>query len=190
MSEHPSVTDWITAAATGATAIAATIAGFIAWLAFRHDLRNQLPIIEADFQYEAPYWALKLIIRNRLPETIVVTSATIRRPKGSLISTAVWSSMGGIEIKQPTSNRIEIDFDIAPFGSTRVEIPGARMYADAQRVDLYLLVPVKWTSITIVVVDLRISSKSLTLRDKRMVIKRFISAPPAIKIAPSANIPS
>jgi hypothetical protein len=188
MSEHPSVTDWITAAATGATAIAATIAGFIAWLAFRHDLRNQLPIIEADFTYEAPYWALNLIVRNRLPETIVVTSAKIRRPKGSLISTAIWSSTGGVEIKQPTSNRIEIDFDIAPFGATRVDIPGARMYADAQRIDLYLFVPVKWMSGTIVV-DLRISSKSLTLRDRRMVIKRFVAPPAAIKKAASANIP-
>ncbi len=189
MSEHPSVTDWITAAATGATAIAATIAGFIAWLAFRRDSKNLLPIIEADFQYEAPYWALNLVIRNRLPETIVVTSAKIKRPKGSLISKAVWSLTGGIEIKQPTLNRIDIDFEIAPFGATRVEIPGARMYADAQHIDLYLLAPVKWTS-GIIVVDLRISSKSLTLRDKRMVIKRFITPPAAIKTAASANIPS
>jgi len=53
MTEHPSVTDWITAAATGTTAIAATIAGFVAWLAFRRDSRNQLPIIEAEFGFDS-----------------------------------------------------------------------------------------------------------------------------------------
>jgi hypothetical protein len=189
MIEHPSVTDWITAAATGTTAIAATIAGFVAWLAFRRDSRNQLPIIEADFGFEWPYRVLNLIIRNRLPETIVVTSAIIRRPKGSLISKPEWSSKGGIEIKQPTSNRVDLDFDVAPFGAATVGIPGAPMYADAQRCDLYLLLPIDWTS-GIVVIDLRISSRALTLRNKRMVIKRFTTAPPARKTAASANIPS
>jgi hypothetical protein len=57
MSEHPSVADWITATATAITAIGATIGGFVAWLAFRRDSRNQLPIIEADFQFEEPYWS-------------------------------------------------------------------------------------------------------------------------------------
>jgi hypothetical protein len=183
MTEHPSVTDWITAAATGTTAIAATIAGFIAWLAFRRDSRNQLPIIEADFGFEWSYRVLNLIIRNRLPETIVVTS------EGSLISKPEWSSKGGIEIKQPTSNRVELDFDVAPFGAATVGIPGAPMYADAQRCDLYLLFPTKWTS-GIVVIDLRISSKALTLGNKRMVVKRFTSAPPARKTVANANIPS
>ena len=99
MSEHPSVTDWITAAATGTTTIAATIAGLVAWLAFRRDSRNQLPIIEADFGFEWPYRVVNLIIRNRLPETIMVTSAIVRQPKGSQISKPEWSSKGGIEIK-------------------------------------------------------------------------------------------
>ena len=156
---------------------------------FSTRFEDQLPIIEADFGFEWPYRVLNLIIRNRLPETIVVTSAKIKRPKGSLISKPEWSSKGGIEIKQPTSNRIDLDFDVAPFGAATVGMPGAPMYADTQRCDLYLLFPTEWTS-GIVAIDLSISSRALTLRDKRMVIKRFTTAPPARKIATSANIPS
>jgi hypothetical protein len=141
------------------------------------------------YKPEPTYRVLTLIIRNRLPETIVVTSAKIKRPKGSLISKPEWSSKGGIEIKQPTSHRIDLDCDVAPFGAATVGMPGAPMYADTQRCDLYLLFPTEWTS-GIVAIDLSISSRALTLRDKRMVIKRFTTAPPARKIAASANIPS
>src|SRR5580700_8594103 len=102
MTEHPSVTDWITAAATGATAIATTIAGFIAWLAFRRDSRNQLPIIEADFGFEWPYRVLNLIIRNRLPETIVVTSdLPLLLPK-RMVDTLIGRQLGLKRTRQQT----------------------------------------------------------------------------------------
>jgi hypothetical protein len=51
MADPASLPDWITATATAATALAASIAGLIAWLAFRRDVRASLPIIEADFAW-------------------------------------------------------------------------------------------------------------------------------------------
>jgi hypothetical protein len=184
MAEHPSITDWITAAATTATAFAAAIAGFIAWLAFQRDLKNQLPIIEPSFLFEEPYWVLNLIICNRTPETIVITSTRIRQPKKSLIARPMLTA-DGIEIK-PTSNRINLNFEIGRFRV--VAIPGEPTF-NANNLDLYLVLPSGWESGTLIV-DLRISSKALTLRDKRMVIKRFISAPTTIKTAPISNIPA
>jgi hypothetical protein len=97
-------------------------------------------------------------------------------------------SAEGIEIN-PISNRIGLNFEIAPLRAAIAVTHGQPIYADSKNLELYLLPTYGWES-GIIVIVLRISSKALTIRDKRMVIKRFTTPPPAIKIAAIANIPS
>jgi hypothetical protein len=178
MADHPSIADWITATSTALTAIAAGVAGFIAWLAFRRDTLNRLPIIETDIEFESQYRVLNLTITNRLPETIVVTSAIVRKPKGSLISAAFrFGQHGYVEVMPPNSNEANLKVEVEAAGSSIQAIPGMGVVGDVKKLPLYILPPKGWMSGDLVV-DLSISSKARTLRDKRIVIRRFTAAPP------------
>jgi hypothetical protein len=183
MYDGPSITDWITAAATGATA---AIAGYIAWLGLHRDSVARLPVVEAELSNDGGQCTLRLIVRNRLPEAIVVTSARIRRPKSALISRVSTSSYGEGEVEPPTSDRVDLNVEIAAAGTERVDNQGGPCEADVKPLTLYLFPPVGWVGGS-AVIDLRISSRALTLRDKRIAIRRFMPAHAAMKTAARAS---
>jgi hypothetical protein len=90
-----------------------------------------------------------------------------------------YGGSGGIVVKGKSS-MVELNREISPLGTTSGLFypfdPTVRR-ADVSSIDLYLSPPDKWDGGT-VKVDLRISSKSLTIRDKRITIKRRISPRP------------
>jgi hypothetical protein len=179
----PSWTDWITAGATAATALAAIIGGFIAWCGLRRDLNSQLPIVEADFRWMEPaygeYLALTLVIRNQLYERLVLESARVKRPRHMLISkdtqTGKDGGFGGIV--KGTLSTVEINRPIAPIGTETDMFRGMPQRMDVSHVELYLSPPDNWDGGR-VIIHLRIASKSLATRPRRVVIKRKIDPRP------------
>jgi len=178
----PSITDWLTTIATGVTAFAAGLGGLFAWRAYRRDTRHQLPIVELEFRDSSGNKLLRLLIRNRLPETIDVGTISIRAPRGATLHR---------DISEKPSQTLSLDQDVGPYGSTVDPIysPPDRglISADTKRIDLYVNFPLGWKSGN-VAIDLLISSRALTLRDKRIVIKRFTTAPKAMKPEPTTQI--
>lgn len=177
------LTDWITAVATAATALAAGIAGFIAWLAYRRDQRLSLPTVEAVLRWvrdqDDDFILLKLIIRNPLWETIILESAHAKYPQSTLISSKYENINGEMTpIKKGESSYTDIDDEIYSYGSTSDFYPGRSVRADVYHRDIYLLPPRDWSGDK-VRIDLFISSRALTLRHKRVTIKRRISPRPS-----------
>jgi hypothetical protein len=171
-----SLPDWITATSTGITAVATGAAAFVAWVALRREARASRPIIEPEFYWFEDYLALKLIIRNQLYETIILDSASVIRPRRSLISkdTKVGPDGGFGGVIKGNSSIIKICREISPVGTAREAYSGLMRRTDVSRVDLYLSPPGNWNG-GVVKVDLRISSKSLTIRDMRVAINRSVS---------------
>lgn len=174
--------DWITAISTGITAVLTGLAGIAAVAGLRRDTKRQLPIIEPSFDWISDRLVrARILIRNRLPETIEITSVGIKKPRGSKISFGTRQISG--EKRQrwepvpPEFRNINTRLAISPIGSERLATGGVVFdYGESRTCDFYILPPPDWRSGKIVLV-LRISSRALTIRDRRSTITRTIAAP-------------
>ncbi len=177
MAGSPSTADWITAAMTTITGIATAATGVVAWLSFRREAQKDIPITECD-----AYWTKEgfvqfhLLIRNTLPESVVVSRACVKKPAGSKIGKERERGKdGGIGcVVMPQDHDIALKWSLAPCGVTGNScISGSSSICP---LDLFILPPSAWKSGE-VVVEIYISRKSSNVRSKRIAIKRVISAP-------------
>jgi hypothetical protein len=167
------LTDWITAVATALTAVAAWVGGVFGYLAYRRDVSRQVPVIEATIKRNPNSKGVLTLIavaRNRMAETIVIDSVLATQPEGILIA----KSAPQFSIKDAKAE-LPLGFDVPPLGSIIHEAPFAGMPDDASQFSLYLFTPEGWTD-GVVEVEFRVSSRALTIRDKRIVIKRRVTA--------------
>jgi hypothetical protein len=162
------LSDWITA-----------IAGWAAVLAYRRVAKRDFPIIEPYFGWSTeggigPHIRLQLAIRNRLDETLVISECKIKKPKGSTISMGTSADYFGIVVpSKGSASRISLNYEISPSGTSFWA--GGEVRGDNRSLTLFLCPPDDWRAGKIVV-RLLISSRSSTIRDKRIVIKRRLTA--------------
>jgi hypothetical protein len=186
-----SLPEWITAAATAATAIAAVIAGAIAWLSFRREGKPRLPVIEPEFS-----WAenvpnrlnLRLIVRNQIYETLIVDCVSICHPRGATIMIEKNNGRGGTDILPTTETHMVLDWSVDPIGSVGTSFFYARetVATDVGSRWLFFAMPPNWEGGE-VKLEFRLSSAALTIRDKRIVVKRHVPAAPNTQSDPKAS---
>jgi hypothetical protein len=179
------LTDWVTAAATAITALLVGFSGFVAWLAYRRDKRRDLPVIEPCAIWEddkglGHYLHLRLIITNRLDETVILNTVSVRRPRGALVSAGMrvntGYSGGTLAATRGSSDTVVLGETISSAGSAFLgAMDGHSIRIDTAELSLYIFPPSTWLSGEVLII-LRVSSKALTIRDKRMVIKSRVPA--------------
>ena len=182
------LTDWITSGATLATAVLAGVGAWISYVGYRWNREQMMPRVEPDF-----YWGqdidLGVFIKgdfwivNRLDETLEITSLSVKRPSQANIS------LGKYNIQQhaylpvkATRSQIECDYKIEEIGETH-SIGGR---SDRRCLIFYVFPPPKWLCGTIHV-EIFFSSKALTIRNRRVVIKRRMAELPAKRTEDIAN---
>jgi hypothetical protein len=174
------LSDWITAAATAATALFAAITGWAAMQAYRHEVKRDLPVVESDFRWSTegeigPHSRLRFTILNRLDETLVVQECEIKKPKRNTISTGIISS-NGIVPSRGVSQRIRLDYNVYRSGTLSSGPPGGgSVSSDLLPFLIFLSPPDDWHRGEIVT-QLLISSKASTIRNKRIVIRTMMPA--------------
>lgn len=159
------IANWITAAATSATA-------FIAWLAYHYSLRSTDPIVESD----DPRWTNdgKIIwtvtVRNRSAMAHRLVKAHMRKPKGAGLS---------LSATVAPAETLDLSRNIYPVGttSTPVVISGFDLTEPADQATLAFFVapPSGWLSGKLRI-DLIIADKSSKAKPRRFVIAKLISA--------------
>jgi hypothetical protein len=193
MSLQPGWPDWITAVSTALTAILTGFAGFAAVVALRRDTKRQQPIVEPKLRWSEGYILASITVRNRLPESIIITSAEVKKPRRAKISYGrrnVSVPIGNSEPIPPELQKIPLNIDVAPIGTEPNRFDGILMSAgEARSCEFYIQPPAEWRGGN-VRIDLRISSMALTIRDRRMVITRTISAPPTRQTDEKASKPA
>jgi len=174
MTNPPQLTDWITAGATAITAVATGVAGLVAYLALRRDSTKELPVVEAILKPAGKSDALSLqaVIRNRIAETLVAESVRVTRPKGASLARM---QSAGVSRRDATSGELMLGIEIPPAGSSIRGGPFDGTYSDSANVWLLLFPPQGWSA-GVVEIQFRISSRALTIRDKRIVVRRSIGA--------------
>jgi hypothetical protein len=172
------LTDWITSGSTFGTMIVAGMAAWATLAMYRRDVRREMPIIEPDFGRKTDptlgdYVEVNLKIVNRLEETLLVSSVTVDRPRSAMITRGgpgVGQSGYRGQVPTPSIKRtIDLDWPVQPSGSYDAKfmeafVPAVR--TDVARRTFYLLPPPSWDE-GIVRMTLTVSSKALTIRDKR-----------------------
>jgi len=172
-----SISEWITAAATTATAL-------IAWFAYRYTLRTTDPIVECD----DPEWGkgsktiivLNITARNRSTISHGVTQIEVQKPKGSIMTLRDLNLMPAQVLKLPW-------LALSPVGTTaqRFHFQGNFPLDSASLIAL-VSVPATFVSGKLRIV-LTISDKSPRPRTKRFVISKFIQAQPTMSNAETTN---
>jgi hypothetical protein len=179
----PFWTDFVTSLATAGTLVAAAVGATVALLVYRRDARLDMPIVEPDFNWEydpALGRCLRVSLRivNRLDETLIIESATVSRPPYATISAAAeFITPSHYLDHRPTASskrKIDLDWRIPPAGANAETFTTPRL-EDAIRQLLYVLPPPSWNGGTLRI-TLRISSKALTIRARRTIIKRRLPA--------------
>ena len=185
--------DWITAVATAATSLAAGCAAFIAWRAYRRDIKMSEPIVEAEVDWGeaafADYVCLTLVISNQLDHRITVDSITAVRPKGMYAALETRKDFYGdlVKLQPGLSQKREIGYEIQSFGtSTDFYSPGTTRRYDIYKNAFYFSPPGHWNGGP-VKFALRISSKAVTARDIRIVIHKRINVVQRMQIDENAN---
>lgn len=122
-------------------------------------------------------------------ETLSIDSARIMRPKGSTFITPNRTDIfGAASQPEKKTDFLKLTDRVSPIGS-RTDIyspvPGQMRSTDYADIELFLVPPSDWDGGS-VTIDLRISSKALTLRSNRTVIKRRITARPVKQIEEKA----
>lgn len=177
------LSDWITAGATVATAIATAFGGLGAWFIYRRDKARDLPIIEANISWhENAYLEARILIRNRLSESILINDLEITQPKGATISEGQDGELRSPKTR-PTTRKVPSEWEIPD--------PDSRTYLSSRPIfpiELFVYPPTGWQSGT-VALTFRISSKTRTIRERRQTIKQFVKAPTIKQIDPSAIQP-
>jgi hypothetical protein len=188
MPNENALPDWITAVATVATAIAASLAGVAAWLTFRRQARSILPVIEQSFRWLRDdvgcHIVAHLVIRNVLYETLVVESTRVLRPRGSRISHTlkrpdVNDRATGLEVG--TSDETALGWEVRPYGTPPMSLRPESFKGippDIRVDDLYVTPPANWRGGKVKLV-LTISSKALTISGRTIVIRGTLGGPPS-----------
>lgn len=191
--------DWITAVSTALTAVAAIGAGIVAFIGYKRDGQPPLPVIEPTFLWMPPlrgrFIRLDIIARNQLYETIILDSIRIVRPRGMTFATEKQR-----QLQEPpnTRTRIEktsdvsrrLEWEIAPIGETATHFRGSQ-FEMTDRTDVherlfYLSPPEGWDG-GIVRIELKLLSKALTIRPRRITIKRQITVAPKMQTEANAS---
>lgn len=189
---NSSLSDWITAVATAATALFAAITGLAAWLAYRRQVRHDFPVVELDLRWSiegdiGPHLSLRFVILNRLDETLIVHQCMIKEPKGATISSGVTSRDGGRAPSKGTASQIQLNYNIPRCGSYLSGPPGAGpIAADIVPFTLFVSLPGGW-HFGKLVIHLLISSDASTIRDKRITIKKIVPVDAHMKIDAKAS---
>jgi hypothetical protein len=179
--------DWITAAATAATALASAAAVLFAWLRYRREGRAPLPIIETNLSWDSKDRVVaKIVVRNQMYETVYVDSVRILSPNGVYIMQEKYNGKGGTDVLPTTDRSQQLEWEIDPLGEVRSSIfgRGQMQHSDVAHRWLYFTMPHGWAGGALRL-EFRISSAALTIRDKRMVVKRHV--PAAIATQTDAN---
>lgn len=160
------LSDWITAAATAATALFAAITGWAAMQAYRREVKPDFPVVELDSKWSiegeiGPHIIIRFTILNRLDETLVVQECTIEKPKMVAISDGIISSGGMLVPSRGVGQRIRLNYNVHR--------------SETFSFALFLSPPEDWHHGEIVAQFL-ISSKASTIRNKRIVTRSIIPA--------------
>jgi hypothetical protein len=184
---NSSLSDWITAVATAATALFAAITGLAAWLAYRRQARHDFPVVELEFENIGPHIRLQFTILNRLDETLIIHKCWVKKPKGATVSTGVISSNGALVPSKGNASHLQLDYKVPRSGAYRSGPLGEGFVAaDILTFPIFVSLPDKWQS-SVLIIQLLISSRASTIRDKRIAIKRIIAADPHTKIDAKAR---
>ncbi|MBX3476689.1 MAG: hypothetical protein KF910_03725 [Brevundimonas sp.] len=165
----PNLADWIIAAATVTTAILTGTGGIAAWLTLRREKIRDLPIIERVAEWRGDYISLRLICRNRLPETLTLDRLAIRKPRTFTISPPTDSGLVPFDPDPPvrgTSSSMDTPHSVEARGTVR-EL--ARR-SDTAHWAFAIWPTADWNGGPIVL-ELRLSSRAETLRNRRFRIK-------------------
>jgi hypothetical protein len=186
--------EWITAASTFLTAL-------IAFLALRKSGLPSMPVVEPDLVWTPPQYGrfiqLRIVVRNQLYETISFDRMSIRKPRGMRFASQEFTKKDGphgtiqIPSYEPTDERqIALDWNIAPIGETHTYFPGTPVEStqrkDVHQKDFYFSPPPSWNGGTIAV-ELRLLSKALTIRPRRITIKRQVAVAPKMQTDANAS---
>ena len=111
------LSDWITAAATAATALFAAITGWAAMQAYRREVKPDFPVVKSDSKWSiegeiGPHIIIRFTILNRLDETLVVQECTIEKPKMVAISDGIISSGGMLVPSRGVGQRIRLNYNV------------------------------------------------------------------------------
>ena len=178
--------EWITAVATGATALLTGTGGLAAWLALRREQRRELPVIERSVEWRAGYLLVSLTVRNRLPETITLDRIDLRKPKLATITLGHSPTTDGYGNTGPPLRGGEdfllVGYSVRPYGSS----PSQISTGDTGHFQFAIWPHPSWVAGGVVMV-LRISSKAETIRNRRIVIKSKVAADPAKQAAEKAS---
>jgi len=176
---QPSWTDYVTAIATAATALFAGLSGIAALIVLRRESRRLLPVIEPDFRWAdekdvGPHIRTLILITNRLDETLVIDSVKLARPAGGTLSPGCPTGYGGdTKAGRGHSPRLSLGRQIRPRGEP--DSIGRDSSGDWAQLMLYAFPPPQWSAGK-VRLEIRISSKALTIRNRRIVIQRTVPA--------------
>lgn len=189
-----SASDWITAAATTATALAGGAAVWLAVLDYRRKARQDLPRIECDvwLRHEPDvgrYVSLRLLAANRLDETLLVSRIAVLRPVRARISF-------GREIRTPSgtnilpakgdSNSVAVAREIPPYGSYW-DSPFGRQATSRAEFNLFVWVPEDWSPAPLRI-ELLVSSKASVTRERRIIAHTSTPLVSARQTDPKASI--
>lgn len=178
--------DWITAASTAATALFAAMTGWVGLLAYRQANRRLLPVVEPTLTWQEDselgrFIYARLHLTNRLDETIIVERIRAVRPRRSLLSAGQRvTTPDARRILKPTKGMGRSIFcseQIASAGSEMEFVPGHTARFDIQVLEFYIFPRRRWSK-GVVRLQLRVSSKALTIRDKRMIVQSKIPPMP------------
>ena len=184
---HSSWTDWMTAVATAVTAFFVALGWVAAVAASRRNTKRLLPTTELAFMGEGrsmdfgDFLQVRISITNRLDETIVIRKIIVRKPTNSFVSSGEWIQGSYIGQKSPALG--ETNF-VQPNITIQEKVPTAIHYETP--IDLYVVPPEGWQS-GVLRLDVFVSSNADTIRNKRIVVKKDIKLPRAIKRAAMAN---
>ncbi len=179
--------DWITAGATVATALAATVAALAAWQTLRRETKSILPVIEPTLGWMHASWGryiqVSFVVRNLLYETLIVEEIEVISPRGATVSIELQRSADvnarPSGIVPGTSNKVRPDWQVQPFGSETHPslLPSGfagQARADVRWDDIYILPPTNWSKGK-VKIALLISSRAHTIHKKRVFIERELA---------------
>ena len=167
----------VTAAATSAT-------GYFAWRAWRQQQADREPVVELRHHWESDgSLTLRVTIRNRLGESMVVEEASVLRPRRALLTRErARDETGGEAGFAPAKEaRIRLDWNVAPVGTPPAMLGGRMPMGGTganETIVMNVQFPQGWRGGRLKIA-LRIASTSLDVKRRWVTIKRRIPAPPA-----------
>ena len=167
---------------TAATGVFAAIGSVIAYRSYKRDIAAGFPRVEPDLKWShdevlGSYVGVQIFLVNRLDETLEITSAAVRKPRRSKISLGEWkvnkTGFNSYYATKAKGNNVEMKAEVSEAGSGWND---AGPFGRADRTQLRFCVypPRRWLGGSLRI-DLRISSKALTIRDKRIVVQRRLA---------------